>query len=111
MNKGFGVDVFDPGDQLISQKKDRLERELPVAEVEEVLQTWSQQIQHHGIVVTFCTKPTNEWNANPSGQRLVDASFVFELRMLGFDTLQLDGNFFPRDDVRSCFGISDYERL
>ena len=38
MDEGLGVDVLDAGDELVDEQEDRLERELAVAEVEEILQ-------------------------------------------------------------------------
>lgn len=66
MDERFGVNVLDTRDELIGKEEHRLERELPVAEVEEILQTWSEQIKDHGIVVAFGTKPTDKWNSNSS---------------------------------------------
>lgn len=42
VDERLGVDVFDAGDELVGQQKDRLQRELAVAEVEEVLQTGTE---------------------------------------------------------------------
>jgi hypothetical protein len=107
MDEGFGVDVFDPGDELIGKEEDSLQRELAVAKVEEIFQTGPKQVQNHGIVVTFGSKPANEGNPNPSGQRFVDASLIFQLGMLGLDGFQFDGNFFPRYDVRSKVDVTE----
>ena len=41
VDEGLGMDVLDAGDELIGEKEDGLERELAVAEVEEVLETGS----------------------------------------------------------------------
>lgn len=87
--------------QLIGQQKHRLEGEFAVAKVEQILQAGTQQVQDHGIVIAFGTKPANEGNADTSGKRLVDSCFVFELRMLRLDGLELDRNLFSGDDVGS----------
>ena len=107
MDEGFGVDVFDPGDELIGKEEDGLQREFAVAKVEEIFQTGSKQVQNHGIVVTFSSKPANEGNPNSSGQRFIDASLIFELGMLGLDGFEFDGNFFPRYDVRSKVDVTE----
>lgn len=39
--------------QLIGQKKNRLERELSAAEVEEIFQTRTKQIKDHGVVIAL----------------------------------------------------------
>jgi hypothetical protein len=92
VDEGLGVDVFDAGNELIGEKQDGLERELAVAEVEEILQTRTEKIDNHGIVVTFGTEPANEGNAHTTGERLVDTGLVFELGVLGLDAFELDGN-------------------
>ena len=99
VDKGLGMDVFDAGDQLVGQQKNRLQGKLAVAKVEEIFQARPKKIHDHGIVVTLGSIPTDEGNPYASSERLVDASFVFELRMLGLDALKLDGDFFTRDDV------------
>jgi hypothetical protein len=101
VDEGLGVDVFDAGNELIGEKKDGLQRELAVTEVEKVLQTGTQEIDDHSIVITFGTEPTDEGDTDTTGEGLVDTGFIFELGVLGLDTLELDGNLLTRDDVRS----------
>ena len=85
--------------QLISQKENSLERELPVTEVEEILERGAEKIDDHRIVVAFGSEPSNERNADATGEGLVHLGFVLQLGVLGLDRLQLDGHFFARDDV------------
>lgn len=99
VDERLGVDVFDAGNKLIGKKQDGLQRELAVAEVEKILQTGTKQIDNHGIVITFGTKPTNEGDTDTTGERLVDTGFIFQLGMLGLDALKLDGNLLTGDDV------------
>ena len=99
VNEGFGMDVLDPGDKLVSQEEDCLQREFAVAEVKQILQARSKQIQHHGIVVTLGTKPTDEGDSDASSEGFVDACLIFELRMFGLDTFEFDGNLLARNDV------------
>ena len=99
MNERFGVDVLDTRDELIGEQEHRLEGELAVAKIEEILQARSEKVQYHGIVITLSSKPTDERNSDSSSQGLVDTSFIFELRMLGLHALQFDGNFFTRNNV------------
>lgn len=106
VNEGFGVDVFDAGNELVGEEENGLQRELAVAEVEKIFQTGSEQIDNHSVVVTFGTEPANERNTDTTGERLVDAGFVFELGVLGLDILKLDGNLFTRDDVGACVMMS-----
>lgn len=92
MNEGLGVDVFDTGDELIGQKEDGLEGKLSVAEVEKVFQAGTKQIEHHGVVVTFCAKPTDKRNADTTGEGLVHTGLIFELGVFSLDGFELDGN-------------------
>ena len=93
------MDVFDPGDELVGQQKDGLEGELAVAEVEEILQTGTEQVDDHGIVVTLGTEPTHKGDTDTTGERLVHTGFIFQLGVFGLDAFELDGNFLARDDV------------
>ena len=102
VNERLGVDVLDAGDELVGQQKDGLQRELAVAEVEQVLETGTQEIDDHGIVVTLGTEPANEGDTDTTGEGLVDAGLIFELGVLGLDALELDSDLFAGDDVRSC---------
>jgi hypothetical protein len=106
MDEGLGVDVFDAGDELIGEKEDGLQRKLAVTEVEKILQTGTQEIDDHGIVVTFGTEPTNERNTDTTGERLVDTGFIFQLGVLGFDVLELDGDLLTGDDVGAYVAMS-----
>ena len=42
MDERLGVDVLDAGNELVGQEQDRLQRELAVAEIEEVLQAGAE---------------------------------------------------------------------
>ena len=99
VNEGLGVDVLNAGDELVGEEENRLQRELAIAEVEEVFEAGSKKVEDHGIVVALCTEPPNKGNADATGEGLVDAGLVFELRVLGLDALELDSNFFAGDDV------------
>lgn len=99
VDERLGMDIFDARDELVGQQQHRLQGKFAVAKVEKILQAWAEKIQDHGVVITFRPEPAHKRNANTSCKRLVDTGFIFKLRMLGFDTLQLDGNLFARDDV------------
>lgn len=101
------MDVLDTRDELVGQEEDRLQGELPVAEVEEIFQARAEKIQHHRVVVAFGSKPTDEGNTDTTGKRLVDTGLIFELRMLGLDRFKFDGNLFARDDVGSKVDITE----
>lgn len=104
VDEGLGVDVLNAGDELVGKEQDRLERELAVAEVEQILERRTKQVQNHGVVVALGAKPADEGNANTAGKGLVDACFILQLRVLSLDALELDGNLLARDDVGACGG-------
>ena len=93
------MNVLDTGDQLVGQQKHGLQGEFAVAEVEKILKTRAEEIENHGVVVTFSTEPTDKRDAHTSSERLVDTSFILELGVLGFNTLKLDRNLLTGDDV------------
>jgi hypothetical protein len=99
VDKGLCVNVFDARDELVGEQEDRLEGEFAVAKVEEIFQAGSEEVKNHGIVVALGAEPTDKWNANSSGEGLVHAGFIFQLRVFGLYAFELDGNLFPRDNV------------
>jgi len=107
VNERLGVNVFDSRDELIGEEEDRLQGEFAVAEVEQVFQTGSEKVEDHGIVITFGAKPADEGDTNTTSERLIDASFIFELGVLSLDTLELDSNFLAGDDVGSEVDVSE----
>lgn len=107
VDEGLGVDVLDAGDKLICQQENGLERELAVAEVEQILQTGSEEVQDHGVVVTFCSEPTDERDADTAGEGLVDTGLVLQLRVLGLNALELDSDLFAGDDVGAEVDITE----
>lgn len=107
VDERFGVDVLDARDELVGQQEDGLERELAVAEVEEILQTGAEKVKNHGIVVALGTEPANEGNAHTAGEGFVDTGLVLELGVLGLDALKLDGNLFAGDDVGAQVDVTE----
>ncbi len=106
VDERFGMDVLDTGDELIGKQQDCLQGKFAVAKVEQILQTGAEKVEHHSIVVTLGTEPANERNTDSSCQRFVDTGFIFQLRVLGLDALQFDGNFFAGDDVGAWIDTS-----
>lgn len=104
VNEALGVDVLDTADQLVGQQEDGLEGEFAVAEVEEILEGGSEEVEDHGVVVTLGTEPAHEGNTDAAGEGLVDTGLILELRVLGLDGLKLDGNLLAGDDVGACGG-------
>ena len=111
--------------ELVGEKKDSLQAELSVAKVEQVFQrrsaigipritlvshrspspyrphSNSQQVQDHGVVITLRPVPPNKRYTHSTSKTLVNLALVLQLRVLGFDGFQLDGDFFTRDNVDS----------
>lgn len=85
--------------QLIGQEKHGLEGELALAEVEEVLEGGAEEVDDHGVVVALDAEPTDKGHADAAGQVFVHFGFILELRVFGFDGLELDGDLFAGDDV------------
>ena len=102
VDERLGVDVLDAGDELVGQEKDGLQRELAVAEVEEILEGGAEEIEDHGVVVTLSAEPADEGDTDTTGERLIDASLILELRVLGLDAFKFDGNLLTGDDVSTC---------
>ena len=71
--------------QLISQKEHSLETELAVAEVEQILEGWSEEIDHHRIVIALGAEPANERDTDATSEGFVHLGFILKLRMLGLD--------------------------
>jgi hypothetical protein len=58
-----------------------------------------QKVQDHGVVVTLGTVPSHKGHTDTTSERLVHLGLVLELRVLGLDRLELDGDFLARNDV------------
>jgi hypothetical protein len=102
VDKRLGMDVLNARDELVGKEQDGLQGELAVAEVEKVLQGRAEQVQDHGIVVAFGSKPAHEGDADTAREGLVHTGLIFELGVLCLDALELDGNLLAGDDVGAC---------
>lgn len=107
VDEGLGMDILDSADQLIGKQEHGLQGELSVTEIEEVLQAGAQEVDDHGVVVTFSAVPADKGNADTTGKRFVDAGFIFKLGMFGLDGLELDGDFLARDDVGAEIDVTE----
>ena len=70
------VDVLDPLYHLISKHKHSLQRELPLAVVEQILQTRSQQVHDHHRVVSLNSEPMHLRDPHSIMQYFVKFSLV-----------------------------------
>ena len=65
MDIPFVVQELESRDQLISQHDSSLQRELPLADVEEVLKGGTQKLHNHCIVLRLKeTLPVHLWHSN-----------------------------------------------
>lgn len=60
--------------QLISEQKNRLQSELAIAKVEQILQARTQQVHHNDVVVALRAEPLQVGNANYSGYKKNETS-------------------------------------
>jgi len=109
MQKILGVEILDTRDHLIRKHEDSLQAELAATEIEQVFQTWAEQIDHHDIVIAFHSVPSNTWDADgvaSTVQNLVQPRFVQQLWVACLDRLQLDGHGIAVLDVCSLIDVS-----
>ena len=64
MDEMIIMEELEPLDHLVGQHESRLDRELALAVVEQVLETGSEQVHDHRIVVSFHAKPVNSRDAS-----------------------------------------------
>ena|SRR5271170_1095397 len=87
------MDVFESGNDLVRQEKDCLQREFPIAEVEQISQAWAEQVENHGIRAMCFSNMMNKWDTDSTRKRLVNMSFMLNVR---FD---LDRKLTSRDGI------------
>ena len=63
---------------------------LVITAIKEILKRWAKPFKHHSIILTFCSKPANRWDAKSTCKALVRLVFVLKLRLLRIDRLELD---------------------
>ena len=66
MDEVFAMDELYPADELVGQQQHSFQTQLPVAEVEEILETRSEQLQDHHIVFALLAVVSDKGNAHPS---------------------------------------------
>ena len=99
MDEGLGMDILDTGDELVGEEENGLQGEFAVAEIEQILQAGSEEVEDHSIIVALGSEPADEGDANTASKRLVHAGFILKLGVLGLDALELDSDLFAGDDV------------
>jgi hypothetical protein len=64
MNEVIVMKKLYPLKELVRDHKNCLQGEPPLALSEEVLETQTQQVHHHRIIITFHAKPVHCWDSN-----------------------------------------------
>ena len=80
---------------------------VPVAEVEQILEGRTEQVQHHDIVVALHGERADAGDAHAAAQDLVQFRLVKQLRVLALDRLELDGHLLARGDVRAEVDVTE----
>mmetsp|Transcript_39474 Transcript_39474/g.118192 ORF Transcript_39474/g.118192 Transcript_39474/m.118192 type:complete len:278 (+) Transcript_39474:153-986(+) len=107
MNEVLCVHIFHPVNHLVRKHQHRLEAEFAVAEAEQVLQGWPKQVNDHDVVVALNPIPVNIGNSNTACEDLVELRLVKQLRVLGLDRLELDGNLLTRLHVGAYVNVAE----
>ena len=76
MDETFTMHVLDPGHELIRQHQHRLQAQLSVTKVEQILQARSEQIHHHDVIITLHAVPSHVRDAGAALQDFIEFRFV-----------------------------------
>ena len=105
------MNIAEAVNELVGNHQYCLEREFAAAKVEEIFQTWAEEIKNHNIVVVLFAVPVDAWNASPAGESLVEIDLIFECRKFHRVVFKLDCYFFAGVIIQS-FGITgQFHRL
>lgn len=85
MSRFLGMNSLETMEKSVGKHQHRLEWELATAKIEKALQTQSQKVKHHGLVLTFEQIGVNAWNTDTTRKRSVDIGFSFEERGIDWD--------------------------
>ena len=88
MDEVLVVHKLDPSDHLIGQHEHSLHGEPAGAEVEEVLETWSEEVHDEDVVVPLLAVPPDVGNAHAALEDLVQLALIQQLGMASLHTLQ-----------------------
>ena len=65
-----------------------------VAATKELLKGRTKAFKDHSVVFALRSKPANRWDASVTCEALIHFVFVFKLRVIYIDGLELDCNLF-----------------
>ena len=83
---------LNSSNHLIRQHKDSLHCESSGAKVEEILETWSEEIHDEDVVVPLLAVPPDVRDAHTALEDLVQLALIQQLRMASLDALKLYSN-------------------
>ena len=93
MDDIIGVDILQATNELVGKHQHRFEREFATAKIEKILQTWAQQIKHHGIVFALGHISVNLRNTGTARKRSIQFGLTFEEGRIDGDVFEFDSNF------------------
>lgn len=96
MNEVFAVNKFNAWNELIGQQEDSLKAESSGAKVEQVFKWRAQQFHDHHIEISLWAAPFDGGDAHATLHDAIKLGLYVKLRMLGFDTFQLDSHYKKR---------------
>jgi len=106
----FIVDILDSADHLICKHEDSLHGKSSRAEVEEILETGSEQIHDEDVVVPLLAVPPDVRDPHAALQDFVQFALVQELGVAGLDALQLDCDLLSISDVDAKVDVAETAR-
>ena len=80
---------LNSSNHLIRQHKDSLHCESSGAKVEEILETWSEEIHDEDVVVPLLAVPPDVGDAHPALEDLVQLALIQQLRVASLHALKL----------------------
>uniref|UniRef100_A0A182QU92 Uncharacterized protein n=1 Tax=Anopheles farauti TaxID=69004 RepID=A0A182QU92_9DIPT len=101
------VQVLEPPDHLVDQHQHRLDREVPAAEVEQILERRAEQIHHQHVVATLLPEVPDVRDANAARQHLVQLVLVRELRVARQYALHLQRHLLAIGDVDAEVDVTE----
>lgn len=88
---------------LVRKQEYCLQREVFIANPEQVLEAWATEVDDHDVVIALPPRPHHPRNAavGPAHERLVDTGLLLEHGVFCVCGLDLDGDLLARDGVRT----------
>lgn len=87
--KPFSENALNSSNHLIRQHEDSLHCESSGAKVEEILETWSEEVHDEDVVVSLLAIPPDVGDAHAALEDFVQLALVQKLGVASFHTLQL----------------------